>query len=758
MSSTKEHRRSKGTHSMSLRKGSTFCSSPTSNPSDVWEYANHRLPRSPTCNEDRLRSLVQGIDDRRQTILQVIESYNKAADGDKSSNLLCDREIHPLPSCFLADSSMDTTPMDIDPKPSTVQRSPHEHASDSGLGSSIGSKYGKNRLQLSALEARPSNILKGDAGATSTREYISASVSSTRGAITRSFTALGSSDEKHQLGDLASRLIKETIIDPILAEESLKDFHPLLKDVPRRIGEKNITNIRDLEKTLIFLAPEFSATPKSYLHFCETSIRLLQATVDTLPEADQRLPSDRPYTNNYFLDLIEQIRRYAAIMAATREKEANGEDLDDMDFTPGEKIALRGGLSHNGRPAELVREKDGKVLPLNPESASEEAYKGYSSKRTLSDSEMDEDEVMRSMARRRKSDKPGDVTHVCRECKKDFKRPCDLTKHEKTHSRPWKCSEENCKYYELGWPTEKERDRHVNDKHSAAPPQYKCLYPPCTYASKRESNCKQHMEKAHNWTYIRSKSNGRKKAAAEGSERSAPTPLTTSLGTPQSVALATPNTPYIPSPSVPLLDGFDYAHGFGTPAWSLNSFQDDYRRDSITTDGSVLTYSSGHSPTEPAMFEDALTPEEPSFDHNAMLNCSNLVTNFNAYQQFTPAMSTGQHDFDNLQFTVDSATSIGFPHLSPGAQPNITLYSPPTHMDEGFGDSMEFGRPNGDFTLFDPGNMGLDTTANFFPDVNQLGDVNQMGGQFDHNLNLDLYAGPGMSNFDDLIGGFSNAQ
>ena len=114
-----------------------------------------------------------------------------------------------------------------------------------------------------------------------------------------------------------------------------------------------------------------------------------------------------------------------------------------------EKITLRGGLSHNGRPVELVREKDGNVLPL-----AEGAYKGIS-KRSLSDDEMDEDEVTRSMARRRKSEKPGDVMHTCRDCKKEFKRPCDLTKHEKTHSRPWKCTEEKCKYYELGWPTEK---------------------------------------------------------------------------------------------------------------------------------------------------------------------------------------------------------------------------------------------------------------------------------------------------------------
>jgi hypothetical protein len=761
------------------------------------------LPRSPTSVEN-LQGLIEGSNPRFAAIIKRLEDYDNQIAGHKSStsSILCDPEVLPVPESFL-DGMMHTTPMDIDSKPNTVHRSPHDHASDSGLGSSVsGSKYGKDQLHLPVLETPPSNIYKADARS-SARESILSSISSAHGAITGSFSALGASDEKHFLGEHAFNLINDTIIKPILAEESLKDFHPLISDVPRRIGEKNITNLRDLEKTLIFLAPvsgirylseraktycilrgfkEFSATPKSYLEFCETSIRLLHATVDNLSEQDQRLPSDRPYTNNYFLDLIEQIRRYAAIMAATRQKEANGEDLDDMDYTPyevpslaivdsyltdcsGEKITLRGGLSHNGRRAELVREKNGQVIPLNKNSPDEEFYNGLSSsKRTLSDAEMDDDEVMRSMARRRKSEKPGDVMHVCRDCKKDFKRPCDLTKHEKTHSRPWKCNEQKCKYFDLGWPTEKERDRHVNDKHSAAPPQYKCQFQPCTYASKRESNCKQHMEKAHGWEYVRSKSNGRKRApTTAGSERSAPTPLTPFMGTPQSAALTSPSTPWLQSPSVPMHNTFDISYGNHTPALSTIDFQDEYRRDSTTTDGSVATYSSGHSPTEPTLFENAYTPEETTFDHNMFNNMDcggGLVPNFNTFQQHTPALSTG-YDFSSLDFTAN----MGAAQLSPLAQPGVTLYSPAMHLDEGFGDEMPtFGRPSGDFTLFEStasGSMGMNATAGFFPEINHMGDMNPMGGQYDQTLQFDdLYADPPLSNsnFDDMISTFGNVQ
>ncbi|OBT63251.1 hypothetical protein VE03_07787 [Pseudogymnoascus sp. 23342-1-I1] len=126
------------------------------------------------------------------------------------------------------------------------------------------------------------------------------------------------------------------------------------------------------------------------------------------------------------------------------------------------------------------------------------------------DEELDEEEsIKRSMARRKRSVTPEAVLKKCREpgCAKEFKRQCDLDKHQKTHSRPWKCHEPLCKYHEYGWPTEKELDRHANDKHPVSPGFFKCLFPPCTYQSKRESNFLQHMGKSHGWLYMRSKNN-----------------------------------------------------------------------------------------------------------------------------------------------------------------------------------------------------------------------------------------------------------
>lgn len=107
------------------------------------------------------------------------------------------------------------------------------------------------------------------------------------------------------------------------------------------------------------------------------------------------------------------------------------------------------------------------------------------------------------MARKRKCDMLKVEYLPCRKCDKIFNRPCDRSKHEKTHTRPWKCPEPDCRYHVDGWPTEKECERHVNDKHMTEAKMYKCIFEPCPYTSKRESNCKQHMEKAHGWQYDR---------------------------------------------------------------------------------------------------------------------------------------------------------------------------------------------------------------------------------------------------------------
>lgn len=171
------------------------------------------------------------------------------------------------------------------------------------------------------------------------------------------------------------------------------------------------------------------------------------------------------------------------------------------------------------------------------------------------DDEADEG-VQRSMARRKKNAPPMDINQKCDYCDKVFKRPCDLTKHEKTHSRPWKCTEPTCRFAQQGFPTEKERDRHVNDKHADTPKLFKCKFQPCTYASKRDSNCKQHMEKAHGWVYIRSKNNARGGSSKSSSSRPTGTPSVASTPASKATDVATPVSGHSGSPPpVPLFSG-----------------------------------------------------------------------------------------------------------------------------------------------------------------------------------------------------------
>ena len=367
----------------------------------------------------------------------------------------------------------------------------------------------------------------------------------------------------------------------------------------------------------------------------------------------------------------------------------------------------------------------------------------------------DNDDVLRSMARRKKNAKP--EIHACDVdgCDKEFKRPCDLTKHVKTHERPWKCSEEKCKYYELGWPTEKERDRHVNDKHSSTPSLYRCLFEPCPYTSKRESNCKQHMEKAHGWEYVRSKNNGKGRASSsvvrlpKGSVP--PSPSSTML---------TPYTPIAPSPSSHYYSESSHSASrrgsmappagpsshFGTPQFA-NISPEWNTHFNMDFNFGAMASSSTTFPITPAMSDDRRQSMDGSDAYSEHIQANGLQLDGSA---FDDAISrddltfTNGFDFNNFQYpqhptpNSTSGPSSGFaaPHnlsldsgiasgsnaplTSPGAQLDNTFISPNLYdsmqVDEGFGD---FNGHNEDFTLFGGGAGAPSTSGEMFPSLQE---------------------------------------
>lgn len=425
-----------------------------------------------------------------------------------------------------------------------------------------------------------------------------------------------------------------------------------------------------------------------------------------------------------------------------------------------EKVSVVGGMSQNGKPAELAHHtQDGKVISLADDRVLTPEELASSSMKRPMENFVDDEEALRSMARRKKNAKP--EIHPCDLCDKEFKRPCDLTKHLKTHERPWKCSEPGCKYFDHGWPTEKERDRHMNDKHSNAPPLYRCLYDPCPYTSKRESNCKQHMEKAHGWEYVRSKNNGKGKLTA--------TRLPKGGNVPPSPASSTVLTPIAPSPSVqswsvsgssrresmgpPPLAG---PSNWGTPALSNPSpefsdhfnmnFEFDFnntsafpitpamsddnmnRRPSISS-GSL---SSGFQ-LDGAAFDEGISPEDLTFTNRFSFD----DFAFPQHQQVTPEST----------HSAGPGSSSGVPHTSPGAQLEQTFTHDAMHLD-GFNYGSDFGAPAGDFTLYN-GSSVATTSADMFPSLNEASSWGNFN--INYNQNQQPSLNTGNSTLDELF-------
>ncbi|KAL2757126.1 hypothetical protein ACRALDRAFT_2102481 [Sodiomyces alcalophilus JCM 7366] len=686
---------------MTLRKGATFHSPPTTSPPDA--FVPPALDRSQS-NLDNV------VDAHRRRMAFIVDSFDNNLNLDDTAHSVrvsVRGEDYTAPQGLLR-------PPAVDPAAAAAskqeigrrivhprhRRSSRHHDSDSGLGTSLASTNEKqSAISTSKTLAKAS-------------------------AITRSAAATSAMESLPGLGHRAISRIHDRILQPLLAKPSLKDFESIVLDVPRRIREKEIVCLRDLEKTLVFMAPERAKTANLYLDFCLTSIQCIQATVEYISDREQIRPNDRPYTNGYFIDLVEQIHQYAHQLAAA--KEAGPEAEGDADVDPTDQVKLYGGVALNGRPAELVRlRKDGKAISMAtglPVDLDEEMKGSIKLKRSLSQQLEDEEEIMRSMARRKKNASPEELApKKCREpgCNKEFKRPCDLTKHEKTHSRPWKCPVTTCKYHEYGWPTEKEMDRHINDKHSAAPAMFECHYKPCPYKSKRESNCKQHMEKAHGWTYVRTKTNGKKSASKAASKAASSTQPTPQLGT-----MPTPSSSHsIATPPEHHADQFislaDHDNGLDFPAY-------------ITPEEFDEQFMSMFGDQQPLTMDDIdISLDTMPTDHNTPDHHNSPASSYGRYSNYQEGPDfTINDDIYNAHVHVPQpvwqadgklmpclpgfqtvsmcdpqpALPQATPHFSPAGQANAVLFTPTSmgEVDEGFDD---FPVAGDDFQLFPNADM-----------------------------------------------------
>ena len=717
---------------MVLRKGATFHSPTTSTTTPELDITAFRPPRLPQRSQTNLDDVIDA--NRRRAALTLGNIDNILAPSIETSLASSLRQLRddslPIPRGIL-DHTLDSSFMSKEPAADRRVLRPRPnrcHDSDSGLGTSI----------ASTNEKRAGSSLKKEKSTFKTS------------AITRSAAALSTSANDQALSARSINRIYEHALKPILAKRKYKDFHPLILECPRRIQKNDIVCLRDVEKTLLFLAPvsqpvandqssrveayrAFGLKARTadiglYLDFSLFTVRCIQTTVEHLPEREQTRPRDPPYTGGYFIDLVDQIRHYAQQLADAKEKGTRGDDQMDVDqYDPpaplhlpamltllprSDEIKLHGGIHINGCPAELVRvKKNGTAVSIatgEPVDVVEEHSKGaVRIKRSLSEQLDDEEEIKRSMARRKKNASPEELAPKrCREpgCNKEFKRPCDLTKHEKTHSRPWKCPVPTCKYHEYGWPTEKEMDRHRNDKHSANPPMYECLYKPCSYKSKRDSNRKQHMEKAHGWNYVRTKSNNNKSSlpSVQGS---------TTEPTPQLQNIATPSSDHSVGVATPTDD--QLGHLFSNSNNNLNFptyLPHDTDFDMIPQD-LKLDYSPADNGT-------------PSTDSGLDFNSTyqDIGNDFTLYEDIytahvrvpAPMHDAFQKEFPQ-HFTGFTAAEMRPPqpasHISPIGQGNAMLFTPSSlaEIDEGFDEHQDFcgtgkGYNGDDFVLFPDNN------------------------------------------------------
>lgn len=697
----------------SLRKGATF-HSPSSTNEVEGAFNLSSLQRSLS----NLESFA--VESHKRRAADAIESFELTATGNQSSSTSSRRfrdESEPVPRGVVnvenpSNKSYNTPLMEgiMPSEDSSVRRSTRSRRTtpryaDSGLGSSIGSSSSDKKVftdDNASKSTKPSTITRSAAGPST---------------IIKTFPRLSAR---------TTARIQQHILKPLLAKKSFRHLHPLVEDCPRRIHQKEIVSLRDLEKTLIFTAPKYTKSASLYLDFCLESIRCIQATVELVNEREQTRPNDRPYTNGYFVDLVEQIKQYAEQVREAKEREEKGETLDEMDAHPSDEVKLHGGLTRNGRPAELVRinKKTGKAVSIatgKPVDMDDDDNKSMRFKRSLSEEAEDEESVMRSMARRKKDASAAELApKFCREkgCDKSFKRPCDLTKHEKTHSRPWKCPVTSCKYHEYGWPTEKEMDRHQNDKHSAAPPLFECHFKPCPYRSKRESNCKQHMEKAHGWEYVRSKNNGKNRPAA-------PAVVPNGLPTPQATIIHTPGSDsniespliaddemiyentslYTTNHSIDFFPAFPAEMNMFQPPQSLNIEYSPVTDNSFSTDGhSPFDANSPFNSTSVLGAQDQFQENIQAYQSNdewAAYEQTDLYSapaqlqippNHQIYQEImgqnTMAFETSGDTYQTEHQQNQHLQPQPMAHISPIGEGNTMLYTPKSmqDFDEGFQD------------------------------------------------------------------------
>lgn len=223
------------------------------------------LPRSTTCPTS-LEDLVNGPGER--IVADLLERVDNAVAQNSKIALesaLLDPQILPLTDFAINN--------DEGAGKTRPPHSRHSRSTDSAIGSSVdededlsSGDIGERcrHCCLVAIDINTDDIVQGE------------SIVDEESTVTRkkSLSAISAATTERGLSQYACEQIHKLVVQPILREETLKEFHPLVNSVPYRIGEKQIKTLRELERTLIRLAP-VSGDTRQHRVVCVSWVHLL---------------------------------------------------------------------------------------------------------------------------------------------------------------------------------------------------------------------------------------------------------------------------------------------------------------------------------------------------------------------------------------------------------------------------------------------------------------------------------------------------
>jgi hypothetical protein len=263
------------------------------------------------------------------------------------------------------------------------------------------------------------------------------------------------------------------------------------------------------------------------------------------------------------------------------------------------------------------------------------------------------------------------------------------------------------------------------------------------------------MEKAHGWTYVRSKNNGknRDKATATNTNTGLPTPVTTNIRTPSSEGNSM-NTPEEEDMDL----SYDGSVFYGNQSDSNFPEYTDapemggmFPPQQLHLDYSPVTdYTNPGSASDNSPYTSNTLAGQDHFIDNFPSNFTNTGADFNLFgdedlysanvQLPTPSREIFQQAFSGFETSGVPYNADPVPHISPLGHGNTMLYTPTSlrEVDEGF--SEDFGSNNclgNDFQLFPSSTGG--TVASSAPSA--------LFGELPSNVNFNAMTGQEMIDF-----------